>query len=78
LNQKAAAYSIPRLRGGRQPVFLSDTFDYVFAGHHLRVTLLNALPITGQNSSTIASVVIEPTRIMTRLARSPASKKLPE
>ena len=32
------------------------------AGRHSRATLPNALSITGQNSSTIASVVIEPTR----------------
>src|SRR5258705_12207411 len=33
-----------------------------FAGRHSRPTLPNALSISGQNSSTMASVVIEPTR----------------
>ena len=35
---------------------------YAFAGRSMRVTLPNTRSITGQNSSTIASVVIEPTR----------------
>src|SRR5258705_2099841 len=39
-----------------------DIRDYAFAGRSIRVTLPNALSITGQNNSTIASVVIEPTR----------------
>jgi hypothetical protein len=36
--------------------------NYALAGRNIRVTLPNALSMTGQNSSTIASVVIEPTR----------------
>ena len=36
--------------------------NYAFAGRNMRVTLPNAQSMTGQNSSTIASVVIEPTR----------------
>src|SRR6185295_3154680 len=39
-----------------------DNRNYAFAGRSMRETPLNALSMTGQNSSTIASVVIEPTR----------------
>ena len=35
---------------------------YAFAGRHSRPTLPSALSISGQNSSMIANVVIEPTR----------------
>src|SRR3954451_22859972 len=39
-----------------------DCPNYAFAGRSMRVTPLITLSMTGQNSSTIASVVIEPTR----------------